>query len=93
MLELQNPDNHRPPLFELIWADELDELIEPALRYVMAQATHRYPRYFLPLFNRFDEVFALLKTTIQYSYLREWSASFSEHFYGVKRLGDVTVKR
>ncbi|KAL3897120.1 MAG: hypothetical protein SGCHY_003637 [Lobulomycetales sp.] len=88
MLQPAAPEEVPLPVLELIWAEELDALIEPAVRYLMAQATLRFPRHLLRLFNRFDEVFACLQIAVQSSFLSQWDASFSEHFYGIKRFQD-----
>lgn len=81
------------PLFELIWADELDALIQPSIRYIFAQTAYRWPRQFLWLFNRFDEFYAVLQTIVQASFIRDCKASFSEHFYGIQRINSGLVKR
>ncbi|KAI9891340.1 MAG: ubiquitin-protein ligase peroxin 12 [Vezdaea aestivalis] len=77
-------DVYRPSLFELIATSQLQSLIPPSLHYLLRSATQRYPRYFLRIFNRFDEIYALLSLLVDGYYLRTYSSSFVEHFYSLK---------
>lgn len=74
-----------PPFFDLVFAQELDDLFNPAIRFLFAQATERFPRQLLRFYNYYDEIYTFIRTIVEYSYLLEWDASFSEHFYGLKR--------
>ncbi|KAG0051730.1 ubiquitin-protein ligase peroxin 12 [Gryganskiella cystojenkinii] len=76
----------RPSLFELIAQDKMREMLEPALRYVIAVYAQRYPRYLIRIVNRYDEFYALLMFFVERHYLREYGASFAENFYGLKRV-------
>ncbi|KAK8219364.1 ubiquitin-protein ligase peroxin 12 [Zalaria obscura] len=78
-------DTQKPSLFELLSEQQLNALIPPSLRYLLARATHRHPRYLLPLLNSFDELYALLSLLIERHYLHTHAASFTESFYGLKR--------
>ncbi|KAI1611724.1 Pex12 amino terminal region-domain-containing protein [Exophiala viscosa] len=83
---LQSPvDDHKPSLFELLSEQQLAALLPPTLRYLLAVATHRYPRYLLRILNNYDEVYALLNLTVERYYLRTFGGSFTENFYGLKR--------
>ncbi|KND03227.1 ubiquitin-protein ligase peroxin 12 [Spizellomyces punctatus DAOM BR117] len=86
-------DVYRPSVFELIAQDKMRDLLKPALRYVLAVYAQRYPRHLLRLVNRHDEVFAILMLLIEQHYLREWNASFAEHFYGLKRSAAGPTRR
>ncbi|KAF9310349.1 ubiquitin-protein ligase peroxin 12 [Podila horticola] len=76
----------RPSLFELIAQDKMREMLEPALRYVIAVYAQRYPRYLIRIVNRYEEFYAILMFFVERHYLREYGASFAENFYGLKRL-------
>ncbi|KAF9583185.1 ubiquitin-protein ligase peroxin 12 [Lunasporangiospora selenospora] len=76
----------RPSLFELIAQDKMRELLEPALRYVLAVYAQRYPRYLIRIVNRYEEFYAILMFFVERHYLREYGASFAENFYGLKRV-------
>ena len=78
-------DEAKPSLFELISESQLRDLLEPSVRYVLAIATQRHPRYLIHIFNRFDEVYALSMLLVERHYLRKWGGTFTENFYGMKR--------
>jgi peroxin-12 len=83
---LQSPvDDLKPSLFELLSEQELAGLLPPTLRYLLAVATHRHPRYLLRILNNYDEVYALLSLAVERYYLRTFGGSFTENFYGLKR--------
>ncbi|CAI4210598.1 unnamed protein product [Parascedosporium putredinis] len=60
-------------------------LLPPTLRYCLAVAAQRYPRYFLRACNSFDELYALCMLVVERHYLRSRGGSFTENFYGLKR--------
>ncbi|KAI8921824.1 Pex12 amino terminal region-domain-containing protein [Powellomyces hirtus] len=86
-------DAYRPSLFELVAQDKMRDLLKPAVRYVMSVYAQRYPRHLLRLVNRHDEIFSVLMLLIEQHYLREWDASFAEHFYGLKRTAAGASRR
>lgn len=78
-------DPLHPSFFELAAQSQLQELIKPAVRYVLAVLAQRNPRYLLRIVNSFDELYALLMAGIETHYLRVWGSSFAENFYGLRR--------
>lgn len=78
-------DDQKPSLFELLSEQQLSSLLPPTLRYLLVHATHRSPRYLLPLLNSFDELYALFMLLVERHYLLTRGGSFTEHFYGLKR--------
>lgn len=84
-LQNNNLDSQKPSLFEILSEHELNALIPPSLRYLLAVATHRNPRYLLRLLNNFDEIYALLSLVVERYYLRTYGGGFTENFYGLKR--------
>ncbi|KIM83837.1 hypothetical protein PILCRDRAFT_782063 [Piloderma croceum F 1598] len=78
-------DPLKPSLFELVAQEQLRDLLQPALKYVLAVFAQRYPRYLLRLVNRHEEFYALIMLFVERHYLRKYDASFSENFYGLKR--------
>ncbi|KAI5820924.1 Pex12 amino terminal region-domain-containing protein [Pyronema omphalodes] len=92
MSNISGMDESKPSLFELLSESQLRDLLEPSLRYLLALATQRHPRYLIRILNRYDEVYALLMLLIERHYLRRWGGSFTENFYGLKRERDVSVK-
>ncbi|SPO19957.1 related to Peroxisome assembly protein 12 [Ustilago trichophora] len=78
-------DPFHPSFFELAAQSQLQDLIKPAVRYVLAVLAQRNPRYLLRIVNSFDEIYALLMAGIEAHYLRVWGSSFAENFYGLRR--------
>lgn len=77
---------------ELLSEQQLSALIPPSLRYLLAVATHRRPRYLLRILNSFDEIYALLKLAVERHYLRTYGGGFTENFYGLKRERVLRIK-
>ncbi|KAI1934034.1 ubiquitin-protein ligase peroxin 12 [Ophidiomyces ophidiicola] len=93
MSALQNDiDDFKPSLFELLSEQQLSALLPPSLRYLLAVATHRHPRYLLRILNSFDEVYAVLSLIIEKYYLQTFGGSFTEHFYSLKRERVLEIK-
>ncbi|KAI5362841.1 Putative peroxisome assembly protein [Septoria linicola] len=85
-------DNQKPSLFEILSENELNGLIPPSLRYLLAVATHRNPRYLLRILNNFDELYAVCSLLIERFYLRTYGGGFTENFYGLKRERVLRIK-
>ncbi|KAM3424394.1 Peroxisome assembly protein 12 [Cercospora zeina] len=85
-------DNQKPSLFEILSENELNSLIPPSLRYLLAVATHRNPRYLLRILNNFDELYALFSLALERFYLRTYGGGFTENFYGLKRERVLRIK-
>ncbi|KAF3903011.1 hypothetical protein ABW20_dc0109027 [Dactylellina cionopaga] len=84
-------DDNKPSLFELVSEQQLRDLLEPSVRYLLAIITQRHPRYLIHIVNRFDEAYALLMLLVERHYLKAWNGSFTENFYGIKRERVLTV--
>lgn len=82
---LNQLDESKPSLFELLAEQQLSALIPPSLRYLLAVATHRHPRYLLRVLNNYDELYALLSLVVEKYYLETFGGGFTENFYGLKR--------
>ncbi|KAK7061450.1 ankyrin repeat protein nuc-2 [Favolaschia claudopus] len=84
-------DPLKPSLFELVAQEQLRDLLQPALKYVLAVFAQQYPRYLLRIVNRHEEFYALVMLFVERHYLTKHrkyhsrDASFSENFYGLKR--------
>jgi peroxin-12 len=68
---------------ELLSEQQLGALIPPSLRYLLAIATHRHPRYLLRILNSFDELYAFISLLVERHYLRTYGGGFTEN--GLKR--------
>ncbi|KAJ7233137.1 cyclin-dependent protein kinase inhibitor [Mycena haematopus] len=79
-------DPLKPSLFELVAQEQLRDLLQPALKYVLAVFAQQYPRYLLRIVNRHEEFYAAIMLFVERHYLRNIAnASFAENFYGLKR--------
>ncbi|KZT27047.1 hypothetical protein NEOLEDRAFT_1131563 [Neolentinus lepideus HHB14362 ss-1] len=78
-------DSSKPSLFELIAQEQLRDLLQPALKYVLSVFAQRYPRYLLRIVNRYEEFYTFIMLFVERHYLRTHNASFAENFYGLKR--------
>ncbi|OSD04331.1 cyclin-dependent protein kinase inhibitor [Trametes coccinea BRFM310] len=78
-------DPLKPTLFELVAQEQLRDLLQPALKYVLSVFAQSYPRYLLRIVNRHEEFYALLMFFVERHYLRTQGSSFAENFYGLKR--------
>ncbi|KAI0069147.1 hypothetical protein BV25DRAFT_1818118 [Artomyces pyxidatus] len=78
-------DPLKPSLFELVAQEQLRDLLQPALKYVLSVFAQRNPRYLLRIVNRHEEFYAMIMLFVERHYLRKHNASFAENFYGLKR--------
>ncbi|KAJ1796834.1 ubiquitin-protein ligase peroxin 12, partial [Coemansia sp. RSA 2598] len=83
---LSGADAGKPSLFELVAQHKMTELLEPALRHITSVYAHRYPRYLIRILNWHEEVYAAIMLVVERHYLRNYGGSFTEHFYGIKRV-------
>lgn len=58
----------------LAWSvtEQLRDLLDPVVRYVLSVFAQRHPRYLLRIVNRHDEFFALVMFAIERHYLKAW---------------------
>lgn len=85
-LDASKLDSETPTLFELISANQLESLLSPSLRYVLVYYAQRYPGYLLRVLNRFDELNLALRLFVEWYFLTYWHGTFTENFYGLKRV-------
>ncbi|XP_028746368.1 peroxisome assembly protein 12 isoform X1 [Peromyscus leucopus] len=78
-------DDH-PSIFEVVAQDSLMTAVRPALQHVVKVLAESNPAHYGFFWRWFDEIFTLLDFLLQQHYLSRTSASFSEHFYGLKRI-------
>lgn len=76
----------QPSIFEVVAQDSLMTAVRPALQHVVKVLAESNPAHYGFLWRWFDEIFTLLDFLLQQHYLSRTSASFSEHFYGLKRI-------
>lgn len=78
--------NEQPSIFEVLAQESLMEAVRPALRHAVKVLAESNPSHFGILWRRFDELYLLLDLLLQNHFLSHCSASFSENFYGLKRV-------
>ncbi|KAM9903061.1 hypothetical protein OXX69_008069 [Metschnikowia pulcherrima] len=88
-LDASKLDQNTPTLFELISASQLESLLSPSLRYILVHYAQKHPGYLLRIANRFDEINFVLRTAIEWYFFKYWRGSFTENFYGIKRVSQT----
>lgn len=78
--------NEQPSVFEVLAQESLMEAVRPALKHAVKVLAESNPSRFGFLWRRFDELYLLLDVLLQNHFLSNCSASFSENFYGLKRV-------
>lgn len=90
-LDASQLDSETPTLFEIISANQLEALLSPSLRYVLVHYAQKHPGILLKLANRFDELNLLLRSAVEVYFLNHWQGSFTENFYGLKRVSQTPL--
>lgn len=80
-----NQGSGRPSFFEMFLEQSMVSSLKPAFEYLMAILAERNPRY-LPLVEYSDEIFYGTVAVLERHYLKHYDGSFSENFYGLKRV-------
>lgn len=83
---MADDDNLRPSIFELLAQDTLVSSLRPALKYALRVLAEHNPSRFGWLYSLSDETYSLLHLIVEHSYLKQYHASFGEHFYQLKRV-------
>lgn len=91
-LDASTLDPDVPTIFELLSAKQLQDLIPPSLRYILTFYAQRHPQVLLRLANKYDELYLLFMGLIEYYHLKKWNSSFTEKFYGLKRVRVLNAK-
>lgn len=78
--------SEQPSIFEVLAQESLMEAVKPALRHAVKVLAESNPSRYGFLWRCFDELYLLLDVLLQNHFLSHCSASFSENFYGLKRV-------
>ncbi|XP_071943988.1 peroxisome assembly protein 12-like [Antedon mediterranea] len=76
----------RPTYFEVIAQEGLMIALRPAMQYTCKILAERNPEHLGWLFRYADELYTILDSLLQHHFLLTTAASFSENFYGLKRV-------
>ncbi|KAJ8275734.1 hypothetical protein COCON_G00074860 [Conger conger] len=75
-----------PSIFEVLAQDTLMGAVRPALQHAVKVLAESNPSRYGFLWRWFDEIYLTLDLLLQHHFLSRTSASFSENFYGLKRV-------
>lgn len=78
--------DEKPSIFEVVAQDSLLSTIRPALKHAVRVLAEYRPDKFSWMLRHYDEIFTSLDLLLQNYHLRKYCASFSEHFYSLKRV-------
>lgn len=90
-LDASQLDSEVPTLFELISASQLESLLSPSLRYILVHYASKYPYLLLKVANNFEELNLFFRTFIEWYFMSYWQGSFTENFYGLKRVSQTPL--
>ncbi|CAH0548690.1 unnamed protein product [Brassicogethes aeneus] len=76
----------KPSIFEIIAQKSLHDTLHPALQRVALFLSSNFPQKFGWLNKYYEETYLALNYVLQYQYLKYYDSSFSENFYGLKRV-------
>lgn len=79
-------DSSLPSIFELIAQESLVSTLKPAVHHVLRISAERNPQQFGRLLTYYDELYIALHFMLENYYLTHYDASFSENFYGLRRV-------
>jgi len=80
------PAPSKPTIFDLIAHENMQSLLRTAFNHVFKWLASCLPQ-FAPLAKYADQLYLALHSLVELAYLRTHQALFSEHFYGMQRLG------
>ncbi|KAM9441492.1 peroxisome assembly protein 12 [Clarias gariepinus] len=83
----------RPSIFEVLSQDILMSAVKPALQHAVKILAESNPARYGVLWRKFDEIYGVLDLLLQHHFLLRTSASFSENFYGLKRVAPDVNRR
>ncbi|CAL8301445.1 unnamed protein product [Merluccius merluccius] len=85
-LTVASGNAERPSIFQLLAQESLMEAVRPALRHAAKVLAESNPSALGFLWWSYEEIYLLLDLLLQHHLLSSCSASFSENFYGLKRV-------
>uniref|UniRef100_A0A8C2H0Y0 Peroxisome assembly protein 12 n=1 Tax=Cyprinus carpio TaxID=7962 RepID=A0A8C2H0Y0_CYPCA len=86
------PAEDRPFIFEVLAQDSLMSAVKPTLLHAVKILATSNPARYGFLWQRFDEIYAILDVLLHHYFLSRTSVSFSENFYGLKRVGEDSTR-
>lgn len=81
--------NAKPSIFEIVAQESLASTLEPAFKKIISYLVAINPHRYGWLEKWSDEAYLVFNGALQYHYLKKYSASFAETFYGLRRVSSV----
>ncbi|XP_077995817.1 peroxisome assembly protein 12-like [Glandiceps talaboti] len=85
-------DEEKPTFFEVLAQEGLMSAIRPAIKHALRVLAEYNPSRYGWLYRYSDEIYLSLDLVLQQHFLSTTSASFSENFYGLKRVPNSCSK-
>ncbi|CAG2166274.1 unnamed protein product [Oppiella nova] len=82
-----------PSIFEVLAQQSLATGLRRAADYLTKILYTNNSQKFEFLYDNFDEIYLLFDICVQFCHLKAFNASFSEHFYSLKRVSDNQTNR
>ncbi|GAB1867699.1 Peroxisome assembly protein 12 [Camponotus japonicus] len=82
----------RPSIFEIIAQESLASILEPSFKKILSFLVSFNPERYGHVLEWADEAYLIFNAFLQRYYLKKYSATFSETFYGLKRVAVVDSK-
>ncbi|XP_043262164.1 peroxisome assembly protein 12 [Colletes gigas] len=82
----------KPSIFEIVAQESFASTVEPAFKKILSFIVSFNPERYKHLLRWSDEGYLIFNIILQRYYLKKFSASFSEAFYGLKRVGIINSK-
>ncbi|XP_015430441.1 PREDICTED: peroxisome assembly protein 12 [Dufourea novaeangliae] len=82
----------RPSIFEIIAQESFASTVEPAFKKLLSFVVSFNPERYGHLLRWADEGYLIFNVILQKHYFKKYSASFSEAFYGLKRIAIIDSK-
>ncbi|KAL6725105.1 hypothetical protein Aduo_019920 [Ancylostoma duodenale] len=86
LASLQHAIRDQPSIFDIISQESLMTSLKPAMGHLLKFLAIMYPHRFQAAHKSYDELYLLFDLLLQNQYLKKYGASFSENFYGMKRI-------
>uniref|UniRef100_A0A0K0D596 Pex2_Pex12 domain-containing protein n=1 Tax=Angiostrongylus cantonensis TaxID=6313 RepID=A0A0K0D596_ANGCA len=89
---LQDAVGSQPSIFNVLSQESLTTTLKPAVGHLIKFLAMVYSNRFQMAHEYYDELFLLFDLLLQNQYIKKCGASFSENFYGMKRIFCSTGK-
>ena len=85
----QGTTNANPTIFEIVAEESMASVLRPAVSYAFKVLASSNPDRWGWIWRLGDELYLCFDYIAQNHYLKNFGGSFSEHFYGLKRVSSV----